>query len=76
MFDTLYGFDADYNVHPQMVEGHTVEDDGRTWTLKLRAGLRFHDGTPVLARDVVPSVRRWATRASFGQTLMAAAEAG
>jgi peptide/nickel transport system substrate-binding protein len=74
VFDTLYGFDADYIVHPQMVEGHTIEDDGRTWTLKLRDGLRFHDGTPVLARDVVPSVRRWAARASFGQTMMATAD--
>jgi peptide/nickel transport system substrate-binding protein len=75
VFDTLYGFDAGYNVHPQMVEGHTVEDDGRTWTLKLRAGLRFHDGTPVLARDVIPSVQRWARRASFGQTMMAETDA-
>ena len=75
VFDTLYGFDADYNVHPQMVEGHTIEDDGRTWMLTLRDGLRFHDGTPVLARDVVPSVRRWAARASFGQTMMATSDA-
>jgi len=75
VFDTLYGFDADYNVHPQMVEGHTVEDDGRTWTLKLRDGLRFHDSTPVLARDVIASVRRWAARASFGQTMMATTDA-
>ncbi len=74
VFDTLYGFDEGYNVHPQMVEGHTVEDE-RIWTLKLRTGLRFHDGEPVLARDVVPSVLRWASRESFGQTMVAAADA-
>ena len=33
--------------------------DGLTWTLTLRDGLRFHDGTPVLARDAVASIRRW-----------------
>jgi peptide/nickel transport system substrate-binding protein len=45
-----------------MVEGHTVEEDGLTWTLKLRDGLRFHDNEPVLARDVVASIRRFAAR--------------
>jgi peptide/nickel transport system substrate-binding protein len=70
VFDTLYGFDENYSVQPQMVEGHTVED-GRIWTIKLRSGVRFHNGEPVLARDVVPSVQRWASRASFGQTMMA-----
>ena len=35
-----------------MVEGHTVSNDGTEWNLRLREGLRFHDDTPVLARDV------------------------
>jgi peptide/nickel transport system substrate-binding protein len=30
----------------------------------------FHDGTPVLARDCVASIRRWSVRDHFGQTLM------
>ena len=74
IFDTLYGFDAAYNVQPQMVEGHSIEDD-RIWTLKLRPGLRFHNNEPVLARDVVPSILRWASRDSFGQTLLASSDA-
>ena len=57
VFDTLYGLDADYNLHPQMVEGHVTEDEGRLWTLTLREGLRFHDGEPVRGRDVVASIR-------------------
>jgi peptide/nickel transport system substrate-binding protein len=40
--------------------------------MRLREGLRFHDDTPVLARDVVASIRRFAARDSFGQALMAA----
>ncbi len=75
VFDTLYGMGNDYSAQPQMVAGHTIEEDGKRWRLTLREGLRFHDGIPVLARDAVASVRRWAVRDSFGQTLMAATDA-
>ncbi len=71
VFDTLYGQDDQLRIQPQMVDGHAVEDDGRRWTLTLRDGLLFHDGTKVLARDCVASIRRWARRDAFGQTLMA-----
>ena len=70
VFDTLYGVDDQWTPKPQMVEGQTIEDDGRTWTLKLRDGLRFHDNTPVLARDVVASIRRWSTHDLLGAMLM------
>ncbi len=72
IFDTLYGLDTDYVPQPQMLEGHTVGADGLDWALRLRTGLRFHDGTPVLARDCVASIRRWASVDGFGATLMAA----
>jgi peptide/nickel transport system substrate-binding protein len=71
VFDTLYGLDAGYQPQPQMVEGHTVENDGKLWTLTLRPHLMFHDNTPVLARDAVASIRRWASRDAFGASLMA-----
>ncbi len=72
IWDTLYGLDAQYQPQPQMVEGHRVDDDGRRWTLTLRPGLRFHDGTPVLARDCVASLRRWGAIDGFGMALFAA----
>ncbi len=74
VFDTLYGLDEAYRAQPQMVDGHAVEDDGRRWTLTLREGLRFHDGEPVLGRDAVASIRRWAARDMFGQALLAVAD--
>ena len=40
----------------------------------LREGLRFHDGTPVRAQDVVPSIRRFAARDAFGRALMEATD--
>ena len=74
VFDTLYATDAQFRVRPQMAAGHVVEDDGRRWSITLRDGLRFHDGAPVLARDCVASIRRWAARDGFGQTLLAQTE--
>jgi peptide/nickel transport system substrate-binding protein len=74
IWDTLYGLDTDYTPRPQMLEGHAIGRDGLQWDLTLRPGLRFHDGTPVLARDVTASLRRWASVDGFGATLFAATD--
>jgi peptide/nickel transport system substrate-binding protein len=71
IFDTLYGIDAAYRAQPQMVAGHSVENDGKLWKLTLRDGLAWHDGEKVLARDCVASISRWGKRDAFGQTLLA-----
>src|SRR5437763_4031627 len=74
VFDTLYGIDTTWQAQPQMVQGHEIDDDGLTWNLRLRDGLRFHDNEPVLARDVVASIRRFAVRVPFASALMAATD--
>ncbi|MBO0736188.1 MAG: ABC transporter substrate-binding protein [Alphaproteobacteria bacterium] len=71
VYDTLYGYDAEFKAQPQMVESHTIGNDGRQWDLSLRSGLKFHDGAPVLARDCVATIKRWAKRYPMGQALMA-----
>jgi peptide/nickel transport system substrate-binding protein len=70
VYDTLYASDAGYAARPEMVEGHTIEDDHKLWTLTLRDGLRFHDGSPVLARDAVASLKRWGAADPAGRALM------
>ena len=62
VYDTLYGVDDAARPRPQMAAGHVIEDDGKTWKITLREGLRFHDGEKVLARDAVASLKRWAKR--------------
>jgi peptide/nickel transport system substrate-binding protein len=69
IFETLYGRDEQLNPRPQMLDGHAIEDNGLRWTMTLRAGLLFHDGTPVLARDCVASLKRWMRRDPIGQTI-------
>src|SRR5438876_11068129 len=70
VYDTLYGYDADFQVQPQMVEGALVESDGKQWDLTLRDGLAFHDGTRVLACDCISTIQRFARRYPFGEGVM------
>jgi len=70
-YDTLWGTDSNAQVSPQMLEGHVVENDGKTWKLTLREGLKFHDGEPVRGRDVVASITRWGRRDNFGRSVAA-----
>jgi peptide/nickel transport system substrate-binding protein len=74
VFDTLYACDSQLRPQPQMAEGHEVSDNGRTWRIRLREGLKFHDNTPVRATDCIASLQRWCKRESFGQLLAAVVE--
>src|SRR3978361_117131 len=74
IFDTLYGLDTNFIAKPQMGEGHTVGSGSTVWELTLREGLRFHDGTPVLACDAVASIRRCGLREGFCQALLTATD--
>jgi len=74
VFDTLYGLDNALRPQPQMAKGHSVSTNGRVWTVELREGLTWHDGQPVLARDCIASLQRWAKRDAFGQLLDAMAD--
>ena len=83
VWDTLYGVDAKLQVQRQMVEAEEVSPDRLTWTFRLRPGLKFHDGEPVLAKDAVASINRWAARdlmaamiESWGYSVEVAAEGG
>ncbi len=75
VYETLYGRDQAFNPQPQMVEGHVIDDNGKRWTMKLREGLVFHDGTPVLARDCVASLQRWLKRDAVSETINARVDA-
>ena len=75
VYDTLFSLDSDLKPQPQMVDSYTVSPDGLVYTFKLRDGLQWHDGKPVLAEDCIQSVKRWAERDGVGQRLMQHAKA-
>ncbi|WP_149538711.1 ABC transporter substrate-binding protein [Siccirubricoccus phaeus] len=71
VYDTLYGVDAQFRPQPQMAAGHVLEEDGRSCTITLRPGLKFHDGERVTANDCVVSLNRWMRRSPMGQAVAA-----
>jgi len=74
VYDVLFAQDEKLAVQPQMVESWQVSDDRMSYTFKLRPGLRFHDGQPVGAEDVIASLQRWGKRDGLGQQLMGATD--
>src|SRR6185295_10687833 len=75
VYEGLYGRDQQFVPQPLMVEGHVIDDDGKRWTMKLRDGLLWHDGTKVLARDCVASLQRWMKRDPTSTIIMDRVEA-
>lgn len=64
IFEPLFSLDADYNPTPVLAESYDVSEDGRTYTIRLREGVRFHNGETMDADDVVASMRSWLQRSS------------
>jgi glutathione transport system substrate-binding protein len=51
-YEGLFGFDKDMKLIPVLAEGYDVSKDGLVYTIKLRKGVKFHDGTDFKADAV------------------------
>jgi peptide/nickel transport system substrate-binding protein len=58
IFEPLYITNPQGQLVPWLVQGHSVSSDAKTWTFALRPGVRFSDGKPLVADDVVFSILR------------------
>ncbi|WP_439529670.1 ABC transporter substrate-binding protein [Pannonibacter sp.] len=58
LFEGLTQVDRDGTVKPVLAESWTISDDGKTYTFRLRDGVKFHDGTDFNAEDVKFSLER------------------
>lgn len=52
---------------PQLAEKIVPDDTNKVWTVYLRQGVKFHDGTPLNAEAVVKSVKRLKDRARLDE---------
>lgn len=58
IFDGLVRFTPDAQVVPGLARAWDVSPNGLTYTFHLRNGVKFHDGRPFTARNVVSSFQR------------------
>jgi peptide/nickel transport system substrate-binding protein len=58
VFNGLSRIDPDMTVKPDIAESWTASDDLKTWTFKLRQGVKFHHGRVLDAEDVVATMKR------------------
>jgi len=58
VFNGLSRIDPDMTVKPDLAESWTASDDLKTWTFKLRQGVKFHHGRVLDADDVVATMKR------------------
>ncbi len=69
IYDTLFAFDANFKVQPQMVGSWSESADHLSYSFTLRDGLKWHDGQPVTAADCTASLARWMKRDGLGQAM-------
>jgi peptide/nickel transport system substrate-binding protein len=71
--DKLFDIDEKLNVVPQLALSHETSADGKEVLIKLRPGVKFHDGEPLDAEAVKYSLERHLTmQGSFRKPEMAA----
>jgi peptide/nickel transport system substrate-binding protein len=58
LFEGLTRFGPDGSIEPALAESWEIAPDGLSWVFHLHEGVKFHDGTPLTAEDVVFSFDR------------------
>ena len=66
VYEPLVYLNSDYTLKPGLAERWELQPDGKTWRFFLRRNVKFHDGSPFGADDVVWS---WGPRQNEGKTL-------
>jgi peptide/nickel transport system substrate-binding protein len=74
MYEGLFTYDSGYQPVPELLESYEISEDGMTWTMKLRSGVPFHDGSILTSDDAIASVQRWGQISGVGKNLLAATE--
>lgn len=69
MGDTLVSLDYDMKtVKPGLADSWSMSEDGKTYTFNLRKDVKFCDGRPMTADDVVFTIERWQNTAKRSPT--------
>lgn len=70
IYESLFAMNKNYEPTPVLAESYEVSDDGMVYTIKLRKGVKFHNGKEMTADDVVASMNRWIEVSTKANTLI------
>ena len=82
LYEPLFALDETFQAQYCLCDSYTVSEDGLLWTLHIRAGVTFSDGTELSAGDAAACLRRamesprYAARLSGIQTVIGDSRAG
>lgn len=70
VYEALFAMDENYEPVSVLAESYEVSEDGMVYTIKLREGVKFHNGEEMTADDVVASMNRWLEVSAKANTLI------
>ncbi len=56
VYSGLFRYDRDRTIVPDLAESYTISEDQKTYTIKLRADVKWHDGQPLSSEDVLLTI--------------------
>ena len=59
MYQSLREFSPTLDPKPLLAKSWSLSDDKKTWTFQLQDNVKFHDGTPMTADDVIFSIMKF-----------------
>lgn len=74
IYEGLFELDENYEPKEQLCESYEVDEEYKTWTFKLRQGIKFHNGKEMTSEDVVASLNCWAENNIAAPTVITAGE--
>lgn len=69
LYEGLFTLNEEFRPEPVLADTYTYDDDARTWTITLRSGIMFSDGSALTAQDVAASLNRARTSPRYGERL-------
>ncbi|MGN0663487.1 MAG: ABC transporter substrate-binding protein [Negativibacillus sp.] len=70
IYEPLFAMNANYEPTAVLAESYDVSEDGKVYTIKLRQGVKFHNGQEMKADDVVASMTRWLDKSGKAKALL------